>query len=42
MSGKKKYPDLYLREFAAEFGVCLWAIEKRFKGLGLTRKKIFT
>jgi transposase len=35
----EKHPDWYLREFAAEFGVCLQAINKRFKALGITRKK---
>jgi transposase len=35
----EKHPDWYLREFAAEFGVCLQAIDKRFKVLGITRKK---
>jgi transposase len=33
------HPDRYLREFAAEFGVCLQAIDQRFKVLGITRKK---
>ena len=35
----EKHPDWYLREFAAEFGVCLQAIDKRFKAFGITRKK---
>jgi transposase len=35
----EKHPDWYLREFAAEFGVCLQAIDKRLKALGITRKK---
>jgi predicted transcriptional regulator len=35
----EKHPDWYLREFAAEFGVCLQAIDKRFKAFGVTRKK---
>jgi transposase len=35
----KKHPDWPLREFAAEFGVCLQATAKRFKALGSTRKK---
>jgi transposase len=35
----EKHPDWYLREFAAEFGVCLQAIDKRFKAPGITRKK---
>jgi transposase len=35
----EKHPDWYLREFAAEFGVCLQAIDKRLKAPGITRKK---
>jgi transposase len=35
----EKHPDWHLREFAAEFGVCFQAIDKRFKSLGITRKK---
>jgi hypothetical protein len=35
----EKHPGWYLREFAAEFGVCLQAIDKRFKALGITCKK---
>ena len=35
----EKHPDWYLREFAAELGVCLQAIAQRFKALGITRKK---
>ena len=37
----ENHPDWYLREFAAELGVCLQAIDKRFKALGITRKKNF-
>lgn len=37
----EKHPDRYLREFAAAFGVCFQAIDKRFKVLGITRKKNF-
>jgi transposase len=36
-----EHPDWYLREFAAEFNVCLAAIYKMFKKLGVTRKKNF-
>ena len=35
----EKHPDWYLREFAAELGVCLQAIAQRFEALGITRKK---
>jgi transposase len=35
----EKHPDWYLREFAAELGVCFQAIDKKFKALGITRKK---
>jgi hypothetical protein len=35
---KEKHPDV-LREFVAEFGVCLQAIDKRFKAADITRKK---
>jgi predicted transcriptional regulator len=35
----EKHPDWPLREFAAEFGVCLQAIDKRFKAPGIARKK---
>jgi transposase len=35
----EEHPDWYLREFAAEFGVCLQAVAKMFKKLGVTRKK---
>jgi transposase len=37
-----EHPDWYLREFAAEFNVCLAAIYKMFKKLGVSRKKTFT
>ncbi|MDR0376392.1 MAG: transposase [Spirochaetaceae bacterium] len=37
----EKHPDWYLREFAEESGVCLQAIHKMFKKLGITRKKNF-
>jgi transposase len=37
----EKHPDWYPREFAAEFGVCFQAIDKRFKTLGITYKKNF-
>jgi transposase len=33
------HPDWHLREFAAKFNVCLAAIYKMFKKLGVTRKK---
>jgi len=33
------HPDWYLREFAAEFGVCLQAIQQKFIALGVNRKK---
>jgi hypothetical protein len=42
MAYAKKHPDWYLREFATEFGGCLQATGKRFKALGITRKKTFT
>jgi predicted transcriptional regulator len=37
----EKHPGWHLREFAAEFGVCLQAIDKRYKSLGVARKKNF-
>jgi transposase len=35
----EEHPDWYLREFAEKFHVCLQAIDKMFKKLGVTRKK---
>lgn len=35
----EEHPDWYLREFAEKFDVCLQAIDKIFKKLGITRKK---
>ncbi|MDR0558007.1 MAG: transposase [Treponema sp.] len=35
----EKHPDWHLREFAAEFGVCFQALDKRFRALGVARKK---
>jgi transposase len=35
----EKHTDWYLREYAEVFGVCLQAIHKMFKKLGITRKK---
>jgi transposase len=35
----EEHPDWYLREFAEKFNVCLQAIDKMFKKLGVTRKK---
>jgi hypothetical protein len=35
----EKHPDWHLGEFAAEFGVCLQATDKRLKAPGITRKK---
>jgi transposase len=37
----EKHPGWHLREFAAEFGVRLQAIDKRFKSFGVARKKKF-
>jgi transposase len=35
----EEHPDWYLREFAEKFNVCLQAIDKMFKKVGVTRKK---
>jgi transposase len=35
----KEHPDWYLREFAEELNVCLQAVDKMLKKLGVTRKK---
>jgi transposase len=35
----REHPDWYLREFAEKCNVCLQAIDKMFKKLGVTRKK---
>jgi transposase len=35
----EEHPDWYLREFAEKCNVCLQAIDKMFKKLGVTRKK---
>jgi transposase len=37
----EKHPDWYLREFAAELGVCHQAVQKKLVKLGITRKKNF-
>jgi hypothetical protein len=34
-----EHPDWYLEQFAAEFGACRQAVQKRFAALGVTRKK---
>ncbi|MDR1229952.1 MAG: transposase [Spirochaetaceae bacterium] len=36
---EEKHPDWCLREFAAEFDVCIETIAERFKSLGITHKK---
>jgi transposase len=35
----EEHPNWYLREFAEQFNVCLQAVDKMFKKLGVTRKK---
>jgi transposase len=35
----EEHPDWYLREFAEKFNVCLQAVDKMLKKLGVTRKK---
>jgi hypothetical protein len=37
----ENHPGWHLREFAAEFGVRLLAIDKRCEAFGVTRKKTF-